>query len=52
MLAAIANLAMAAGLLARSLARSLSRRLGGDVILDTSYTSGARFIFSTPINAG
>jgi len=47
-LAAIANLAMAAGLLARS----LSRRLGGDVILDTSYTSGARFIFSTPINAG
>lgn len=35
-----------------TLARSLSRRLGGDVILDTSYTSGARFIFSTPLNAG
>ena len=31
-----------------SLARKLARRLGGDVILDTSYTFGARFIFSLP----
>lgn len=29
-----------------SLSRKLARRLGGDVILDTSYTPGARFIFS------
>lgn len=27
-----------------SVARSLARRLGGDVVLDTSYTNGARFI--------
>lgn len=33
-----------------SLARSLGRRLGGDVVLDTSYTIGARFIFSLPLN--
>lgn len=33
-----------------SLARSLGRRLGGDVVLDTSYTFGARFIFSLPLN--
>ena len=32
-----------------SLARSLGRRLGGDVVLDTSYTFGARFIFSLPL---
>ena len=32
-----------------SLARSLARRLGGDVVLDTSYTFGARFMFSLPI---
>ena len=31
-----------------SLARSLARRLGGDVVLDTSYGPGARFIFSLP----
>ena len=29
-----------------SVARSLARRLGGDVVLDTTYTSGARFIYS------
>ena len=29
-----------------SLARSLARRLGGEVVLDTSYTLGARFVFS------
>lgn len=34
-----------------TLARSLSRRLGGDVILDTSYTFGTRFIFSLPLLA-
>jgi len=28
-----------------SVARSLARRLGGDVILDTTYTEGARFVF-------
>ena len=33
-----------------SLARSLARRLGGDVVLDTSYTFGARFVFSLPLN--
>ena len=31
-----------------TVARSLGRRLGGDVFLDTSYTFGARFIFSLP----
>jgi len=29
-------------------ARSLARRLGGDVVLDTTYTDGARFVFSLP----
>lgn len=32
-----------------TVARSLARRLGGDVILDTSYTFGARFVFSLPL---
>ena len=27
-----------------AVARSLARRLGGDIVLDTSYTNGARFI--------
>lgn len=31
-----------------SVARSIARRLGGDVTLDTSYTSGARFVFTLP----
>ena len=31
------------------LARTLARRLGGDVILDTSYSFGARFVFSLPV---
>ena len=30
-------------------ARSIARRLGGDIVLDTSYTSGARFIMTLPI---
>ena len=31
-----------------TVARSIARRLGGDIILDTSYTDGARFIMSLP----
>ena len=30
-------------------ARSLARRLGGDILLDTAYTTGARFIFTLPL---
>jgi signal transduction histidine kinase len=29
-----------------TVARSLARRLGGDVLLDTSYTDGARFVMT------
>ena len=29
-----------------TVARSLARRLGGDIQLDTTYTNGARFIFT------
>ena len=31
-----------------TVARSLSRRIGGDVVLDTTYTHGARFLFTLP----
>ena len=31
-----------------TVARSLSRRLGGDVVLDTTYTAGARFVLTLP----
>jgi signal transduction histidine kinase len=31
-----------------SLARRLARKLGGDVILDTQYRDGARFILKLP----
>ena len=31
-----------------TVARNLARRLGGDIILDTTYTAGARFVFSLP----
>ena len=31
-----------------TVARSLARRMGGDVVLDTSYTQGARFVFTLP----
>lgn len=31
-----------------TVARSIARRLGGDVSLDTSYTQGARFVFTLP----
>jgi len=33
-----------------TVARSIARRLGGDVVLDTTYTEGARFVFSLPKN--
>jgi signal transduction histidine kinase len=32
-----------------TVARSLARRMGGDVVLDQSYTEGARFIMTLPI---
>ena len=32
-----------------TVARSIARRLGGDVKLDTEYRGGARFVFSLPI---
>ncbi len=31
-----------------TVARSIARRLGGDIELDKSYTGGARFVFSLP----
>ena len=31
-----------------TVARSFARRLGGDVILDTAYTNGARFVMTLP----
>ena len=31
-----------------TVARSIARRLGGDIILDTSYTDGARFVMTLP----
>lgn len=33
-----------------TVARSIARRLGGDIILDTSYNNGARFIYTLPYN--
>ena len=32
-----------------TVARGLARRLGGDVVLDTSYTKGACFILTLPV---
>jgi signal transduction histidine kinase len=29
-----------------TIARSIARRLGGDIVLDTSYTGGARFVYT------
>ena len=34
-----------------TVARSICRRLGGDVVLDTSYTAGARFVMTLPVEA-
>jgi len=31
-----------------TVARSIARRLGGDIVLDTEYTGGARFIYTLP----
>ena len=31
-----------------TVARSIARRLGGNIVLDTSYTDGARFVMSLP----
>jgi len=31
-----------------TVARSIARRLGGDIVLDTTYSLGARFVFSLP----
>ena len=33
-----------------TVARSIARRLGGNIVLDTSYTDGARFVLSLPLN--
>ena len=32
-----------------TVARSIARRLGGDIVLDTEYTGGARFIYTLPL---
>lgn len=32
-----------------AVARSIARRLGGDIVLDTKYTTGARFIMTIPL---
>lgn len=32
-----------------TVARSLTRRLGGDIVLDTTYTAGARFVMTLPM---
>ncbi|MCR4808321.1 MAG: HAMP domain-containing histidine kinase [Prevotella sp.] len=32
-----------------TVARSIARRLGGDIVLDTSYKDGARFVYTLPI---
>ena len=32
-----------------TVARSLARRLGGDIVLDTSYNPGARFVMTLPL---
>ena len=33
-----------------TVARSICQRLGGNIVLDTSYTDGARFILTLPLN--
>jgi signal transduction histidine kinase len=32
-----------------TVARNIARRLGGDIVLDTTYTGGARFVFTLPL---
>ena len=31
-----------------TVARSIARRLGGDIVLDTTYTDRTRFVFTLP----
>jgi len=33
-----------------TVARSIARRLGGDITLDTTYSPGARFVFTLPLS--
>ena len=33
-----------------TVARSMSRRLGGDIVLDTTYSPGARFVMTLPLD--
>lgn len=33
-----------------TVARSIARRLGGDIVLDTKYEGGARFVFTLPLS--
>ena len=33
-----------------TVARSIARRMGGDVMLDTTYSPGARFVFTLPLS--
>ena len=33
-----------------TVARSICRRLGGDIVLDTTYTDGARFVMTLPVS--
>ena len=33
-----------------TVARSIARRLGGDIWLDTSFSQGTRFVYSLPVN--
>lgn len=32
-----------------AVARSLARRLGGNLVLDSGYTGGARFVYTLPL---
>ena len=34
-----------------TVARSIARRLGGDIVLDTTYGPGARFVMTLPMTA-
>lgn len=34
-----------------TIARSLARHMGGDILLDTTYTDGARFVMQLPLDS-
>ena len=34
-----------------TVARSIARRMGGDIVLDTSYEGGARFLLTLPFTS-